>query len=69
MNQESKLSIAMELIEKQIAECSVKLHNTNESEELNKKYQELLKTRDKIYKNDEREIQKIIQKGMERKND
>ena len=28
MNQTSKLSVAMELIEKRIAECSIKLHET-----------------------------------------
>ena len=58
MNQASKLSVAMELIEKQIAEISKKMHNSEEKEKLNVKYQELLKTRDKIYKN---EIDKIIE--------
>ncbi len=67
MNQASKLSIAMELIEKQIAEFSVKSHNTNENEELNKKYQELLEIRDKIYKNDENKIEEIIKKEREKK--
>ena len=51
MNQASKLSVAMELIEKQIAEISKKMHNS----------EELLKTRDKIYKNNENEIDKIIE--------
>ena len=60
MNQTSKLSVAMELIEKRIAECSIKLHETKENKELNKKYQELLRIRDKIYKNDEKEIEAII---------
>jgi galactokinase/mevalonate kinase-like predicted kinase len=59
MNQASKLSVAMELIEKQIAEISKKMHNSEEK--LNVKYQELLKTRDKIYKNNENEIDKIIE--------
>ena len=59
MNQASKLSVAMELIEKQIAEISEKMHNSEEK--LNVKYQELLKTRDKIYKNNENEIDKIIE--------
>lgn len=59
MNQASKLSVAMELIEKQIAEISKKMHNSKEK--LNVKYQELLKTRDKIYKNNENEIDKIIE--------
>ena len=59
MNQEIKLSVAMELIEKQIAEISKKMHNSEEK--LNVKYQELLKTRDKIYKNNENEIDKIIE--------
>lgn len=61
MNQASKLSVAMELIEKQIAEISKKMHNSEEKEKLNAKYQELLKTRDKIYKNNENEIDKIIE--------
>ena len=61
MNQTSKLSVAMELIEKRIAECSIKLHETKENKELNKKYQELLRIRDKIYKNNENEIDKIIE--------
>ena len=61
MNQASKLSVAMELIEKQIAEISKKMHNSEEKEKLNVKYQELLKTRDKIYKNNENEIDKIIE--------
>lgn len=51
----------MELIEKQIAEISKKMHNSEEKEKLNVKYQELLKTRDKIYKNNENEIDKIIE--------
>ena len=38
MNQTSKLSVAIELIEKRIAECSIKLHETKENKELNKKY-------------------------------
>mgnify|MGYP000252421061 CR=1 FL=1 len=59
MNQASKLSVAMELIEMQIAEISKKMHNSEEK--LNVKYQELLKTRDKIYKNNENEIDKIIE--------
>ena len=59
MNQASKLSVAMELIEKQIEEISKKMHNSEEK--LNVKYQELLKTRDKIYKNNENEIDKIIE--------
>ena len=59
MNQASKLSVAMELIEKQIAEISKKMHNSEEK--LNVKYLELLKTRDKIYKNNENEIDKIIE--------
>ena len=59
MNQASKLRVAMELIEKQIAEISKKMHNSEEK--LNVKYQELLKTRDKIYKNNENEIDKIIE--------
>ena len=59
MNQASKLSVAMELIEKQIAEISKKMHNSEEK--LNVKYQELLKTRDKIYKNNKNEIDKIIE--------
>lgn len=59
MNQASKLSVAMELIEKQIAEISKKMHNSEEK--LNVKYQELLKTRDKIYKNNENKIDKIIE--------
>ena len=59
MNQASKLSVAMELIEKQIAEISKKMHNSEEK--LNVKYQELLKTRDKIYKNNENEIDKMIE--------
>lgn len=61
MNQASKLSVAMELIEMQIAEISKKMHNSEEKEKLNVKYQELLKTRDKIYKNNENEIDKIIE--------
>ena len=61
MNQASKLSVAMELIEKQIAEISKKMHNSEEKEKLNVKYQELLKTRDKIYKNNKNEIDKIIE--------
>ena len=61
MNQASKLSVAMELIEKQIAEISKKMHNSEEKEKLNVKYQKLLKTRDKIYKNNENEIDKIIE--------
>ena len=61
MNQASKLSVAMELIEKQIAEISKKMHNSEEKEKLNVKYKELLKTRDKIYKNNENEIDKIIE--------
>ena len=61
MNQASKLSVAMELIEKQIAEISKKMHNSEEKEKLNVKYQELLKTRDKIYKNNENEIDKRIE--------
>ena len=61
MNQASKLSVAMELIEKRIAECSIKLHEIKENEELNKKYQELLRIREKIYKNDEKEIEAIIE--------
>ena len=59
MKKASKLSVAMELIEKQIAEISKKMHNSEEK--LNVKYQELLKTRDKIYKNNENEIDKIIE--------
>ena len=59
MNQASKISVAMELIEMQIAEISKKMHNSEEK--LNVKYQELLKTRDKIYKNNENEIDKIIE--------
>ena len=43
----------------QIAEISKKMHNSEEK--LNVKYQELLKTRDKIYKNNENEIDKIIE--------
>ena len=67
MNQASKLSVAMELIEKQIAEISKKMHNSEEK--LNVKYQELLKTRDKIYKNDEKEIEAIIIEERKQKND
>ena len=66
MNQTSKLSVAMELIEKRIAECSIKLHETKENKELNKKYQELLRIRDK---NDEKEIEAIIIEERKQKND
>lgn len=69
MNQTSKLSVAMELVEKRIAECSIKLHETKENKELNKKYQELLRIRDKIYKNDEKEIEAIIIEERKQKND
>lgn len=68
MNQASKLSVAIELIEKRIAECSIKLHETKENQELNEKYQELLRIRDKIYKNDEKEIEAIIEERKQ-KND
>ena len=68
MNQASKLRVAMELIEKRIAEYSIKLHETKENEGLNKKYQELLIRRDKIYKNDEKEIEAIIEERKQ-KND
>ena len=69
MNQTSKLSVAMELIEKRIAKCSIKLHEEKENKELNKNYQELLRIRDKIYKNDEKEIEVIIEKERQQKND
>ena len=69
MNQTSKLSVAMELIEKRIAECSIKLHEAKENKELNKNYQELLRIRDKIYKNDEKEIEAIIIEERKQKND
>lgn len=68
MNQASKLSVAIELIEKRIAEYSIKLHEVKEKEEINKKYQELLIKRDKIYKNDEKEIEAIIEERKQ-KND
>ena len=40
-----------------------------ENKELNKKYQELLRIRDKIYKNDEKEIEAIIIEERKQKND
>ena len=43
MNQTSKLSVAMELIEKRIAECSIKLHETKENKELEIKFIKTMK--------------------------
>ena len=69
IQQRQRIEGLIKLIEKRIAECSIKLHETKENKELNKKYQELLRIRDKIYKNDEKEIEAIIIEERKQKND
>lgn len=62
MKQESKLSVAMEIIETQIGECMIKLRNSNEKE-LQEKYQDLISKREEIYNGNNDEIDKIIKEA------
>ena len=59
MNEAEKLSLATELIENKIAKTMNLLEKDN-SKQNEEKYKKLIETRDKIYKRNIDEIEKII---------
>ena len=70
MEQASKLSVAMEIIENEIGKCMVELRNSTD-DVLQKRYNNLIEIREEIYKGNNQVIDKMIEKIMreERKND
>lgn len=68
MRDETKLSVAMELIEQQIAEC-LNIMNTEENDNIKQKYNELLNNRKEIYNNNYEVIENIIEEARRKEND
>ncbi len=66
MNEAEKLSLAIEIIENEIADCMIKLRKSKD-EKLEIQYKKMIDTRDKIYKKDKREIEKLIKEVVNRK--
>lgn len=61
MEEARKLSLAIEIVENEIAECMIKLRRSKD-ESLEEQYKKLIETRDKIYKGNKKEIDEMIKK-------
>lgn len=61
MEEARKLSLAIEIVENEIAECMIKLRKSKD-ESLEEQYKKLIETRDKIYKGNKKEIDEMIKK-------
>ena len=61
MEEARKLSLAIEIIENEIAECMIKLRKSKD-ESLEEQYKKLIETRDKIYKGNKNELDEMIKK-------
>ena len=61
MEEARKLSLAIEIVENEIAECMIKLRKSKD-ESLEEQYKKLIETRDKIYKENKKEIDEMIKK-------
>ncbi len=61
MEEARKLSLAIEIVENEIAECMIKLRKSKD-ESLEEQYKKLIEARDKIYKGNKKEIDEMIKK-------
>ena len=61
MEEARKLTLAIEIVENEIAECMIKLRKSKD-ESLEEQYKKLIETRDKIYKGNKKEIDEMIKK-------
>lgn len=68
MDQVTKLTVAMELIEDRIANCMRKME-IDDNKEVENEYKELQEIRNRIYKRDFEVIEKLINDARRKDND